>query len=1020
MNNSRLILKGLLVFPLVCIFFSCGNKRNADYLKNGFINPPDSARPGVYWYFMDGNIEREAITADLESMKEEGLGYVLFLEVNVGVPRGKVDFLSNEWQELYKHAVKECERLGIRLILGSGPGWAGSGGPWVTPSQSMMHLVASDTALHGPALFESKLPLPEPRRPFFGESSLTTELKEKRNGWFEDVFVLAFPTPAKPELIPLADEKALYYRAPYTSQPGVLPYLTATAAYPESGGSVIDQKKIIDITERLQKDGVLRWEVPPGNWTIMRFGTRNNGAVTRPAPMPGLGFECDKFDTVAFDAHYNAFTGKLIKKAEPKSTKTGGGWTMIHIDSWEMGSQNWSRNFREEFIKRRGYDPKLFLPAYKGLVVNSVEMTERFLWDIRQTSSELIIENHAIRFRELGRRNGFRLSIEPYDMNPAADLDLGIEADVPMCEFWSDGYGFNSAFSCIEATSVAHITGAPVVAAESFTANSNEAWKKYPGNMKDQGDWAFCMGINRLFYHTFAHKPYDGRYRPGMTMGPYGVHWDRGQTWWPMADAYHRYISRCQYILSQGRPVADLLYLASEGAPHVFRPPSSALAGTPVMPDKQDYAFDGCSPVYLIKNASVRDGLVVFPGGASYRMLVLPDVNTMTPELLVKIKSLTEAGATVTGNPPAKSPSLSGFPACDEKIASMATELWGSSEVPNELTLREIGNGKIWWGKDIVNKYKGVPNNPDSLSLYPDFKITQSLLAGAGVKPDFTSSGNIRYTHRSLPDREIYFISNKTASFVEDSCFFRDGSRTAELWDAVTGEIRTLAVNPDPAGAIRIAVKLEPWQSFFVVFNKQEQARREMNRDTGNFPEKQILMTLEGPWDLAFDTTLGGPGKMEFRNLEDWSEREEPGLRYYSGIAVYSKRFDLPESALSANKSDIYLNLGKVGNIARVKINNKVAGVVWTAPWQVNITGMVRNKNNHLEIEVANLWINRLIGDEAEPWDGIRDGKWPEWLINGTPRPTKRYTFTTHRYYKKGDTLFRSGLLGPVTIEIAK
>jgi hypothetical protein len=1020
MNNLRLIFKGLLVLPLVCMLFSCGNIKHADYLKNGFINPPDSARPGVYWYFMDGNTERKAITADLESMKEEGLGYVLFLEVNVGVPRGKVDFLGNEWQELYKHAVRECERLGIRLVLGSGPGWAGSGGPWVTPSQSMMHLVASDTALHGPALFESKLPLPEPMRPFFGEGSLTAELKQKRDDWFEDVFVLAFPTPVKPELISLADEKALYYRAPFTSQEGVLPYLPASAGYPESGGSVIDQKKIVDITDRLQMDGVLRWEVPPGNWTIMRFGTRNNGAVTRPAPMPGLGFECDKFDTVSFDAHYDAFTGKLIKKAEPKRTKTGGGWTMIHIDSWEMGSQNWSRHFREEFIKRRGYDPKLFLPAYKGLVVNSVEITERFLWDIRQTSSELIIENHAIRFRELGRRNGFRLSIEPYDMNPAADLDLGIEADVPMCEFWSDGYGFNSAFSCIEATSVAHIKGAPVVAAESFTANSQEAWKKYPGNMKDQGDWAFCIGINRLFYHTFAHKPYDDRYRPGMTMGPYGVHWDRGQTWWPMADAYHRYISRCQYILSQGKSVADLLYLASEGAPHVFRPPSSALAGTSFMPDKRGYAFDGCSPVYLIKNASVRDGMIVFPGGASYRMLVLPDINTMTPELLAKIRSLTEAGATVTGNPPVKSPSLSGFPACDDQVAIMAIELWGSNEIPDDLKLHKYGKGKIWWGKSIVNKHKGVRNNPDSLSLYPDFGITQSLLAGAGVKPDFTSSGNIRYTHRSLPDREIYFISNKTGSFVEDTCIFRDGSRTAELWDAVTGEIRALAVNPDLARTTRIAVKLEPWQSFFMVFYKPEQAKREMNRDTRNFPEKQILMKMEGPWELAFDTTWGGPGKMEFRNLDDWSEREEIGLKYYSGMAVYSKRFDLPESALSANKSDIYLNLGKVGNIARVKINNKDAGVVWTAPWQVNITGMVRNRNNHLEIEVANLWINRLIGDEAEPWDGTMDGKWPEWLLNGTPRPTKRYTFTTHRYYKKGDTLSESGLIGPVTIEILK
>ncbi|MCX6329976.1 MAG: glycosyl hydrolase, partial [Bacteroidia bacterium] len=661
MNKLIPCIKGLAISSLAFLFFSCVNSSHSDYLKQGFLNPPDSARPGVYWYFMDGNLDREAMTADLESMKKAGIGYVLFLEVNVGVPRGKVDFLSEEWQKLYRHAVKEAERLGIRIILGSGPGWAGSGGPWVTPSQSMLHLVASDTTVKGPAFFDSTLPIPKPKKPFFGEGSLTKNLKELRNNWYEDVFVLAFTSPGNPEKIQGIDEKALYYRAPYTSQPGVLPYLPAPATYAETEGSSIEPEKIIDITGNLQKDGRLQWEVPAGKWTILRFVTRNNGAVTRPAPLPGLGFECDKFDTASFDAHYNAYVGKLIRKAEPEKTKSGGGWTMIHIDSWEMGSQNWSPHFREEFIKRRGYDLKDFLPVYKGLVVNSLEISERFLWDIRQTSNELIIENHAVRFKELGRRNGFRLSIEPYDMNPAADLDLGSVADVPMCEFWSDGYGFNSAFSCIEATSLAHVIGAPVVAAEAFTAGSSEAWKKYPGDMKNQGDWAFCMGINRLIYHTFAHKPYGDNLRPGMTMGPYGVHWDRGQTWWPMVKDYHKYISRCQYLLSQGKPVADILYLAAEGAPHVFRPPSSAVSGTSIMPDKQGYSFDGCSPSYLINNASVKDGLIVFPGGSEYKVLVLPDVKTMTPALLEKVKALVDAGATIIGNPPEKSPSLSDY-----------------------------------------------------------------------------------------------------------------------------------------------------------------------------------------------------------------------------------------------------------------------------------------------------------------------------------------------------------------------
>ena len=1018
MNKTLSILSWVFVLSVPGLFFSCHNPGTDDYLKHGFISPPDSARPGVYWYFMDGNLDREAMTADLESMKEAGIGYVLFLEVNVGVPRGKVDFLSEEWQELYKHAVREAERLGIRIILGSGPGWAGSGGPWVSPAQSMIHLVASDTTVSGPAEFNGILPLPKPKKPFFGEESLTQTLKQQRDNWYEDVVVLAFPTPEVSLRIAQADEKALYYRAPYTSQPGVLPYIPAPASFHETIGSAIEQSKIIDLSGRLQNNGSLQWKIPDGRWTILRFGKRNNGAVTRPAPAPGLGFESDKFDTVSFDAHYNAYIGKLINKVQPRKNKNGGGWTMIHIDSWEMGSQNWSPHFREQFKKRRGYDPLLFLPVYTGLIVNNSEMSERFLWDLRQTSNELIIENHAGRFKELGRRNGFRLSIEPYDMNPAADLDLGSVADVPMCEFWSDGFGFNSSFSCIEATSVAHLTGAPVVASESYTADSPEAWKKYPGDMKNQGDWAFCMGINRLIYHTFAHKSFFDQYRPGMTMGPYGVHWDRGQTWWPMAEGYHKYISRCQYILSQGIAVADILYLTAEGAPQVFLPPVSALEGTSVMPDKRSYSFDGCSPLFLIKNASVKEGRIVFPGGGSYRIMVLPQIQTMTPELVTKIGTLIKSGATIIGNPPMKSPSLVNYPECDEQVKALADSIWGSGEIPKELTQHEFGIGKIWWGEKLLTNHSVDSAGKDSLNLYPDYLATIALLGSAGINADFGSSGNIRYTHRSLSDRDIYFISNRTGLPVSDTCIFRDGTMNAELWNPVTGEINSIDCYPIMNGTIAVPVKLDAFQSFFVVFYHRHKSGNNENTTLEKFPEKQTLFTLEGSWNLAFDTTWGGPEQVVFDSLVDWSKRPEDGIRYYSGIAVYMKSFDLPENAELKENSEYFIDLGKLKNLGRIKLNGKDLGIIWTLPLQVDITNVLKRKSNHLEIEVANLWINRLIGDELQPWDGVKDDKWPEWLINGTQRESKRYTFTTHRFYKKNDPLSESGLIGPVSIKM--
>lgn len=1017
MNKLNSLLKLTAIILIAESVLACHKTGSTDILRQGFLNPPDSARPGVYWYFMDGNIDRDAMTADLESMKKAGLGYVVFLEVNVGVPRGRIDFLSDEWQDLYRHAVREAERTGIRIILGSGPGWAGSGGPWVTPRQSMIHLVASDTIINGPHHFESALPVPVPRQPFFGEGSLTPTLKALRDEWYEDVAILAFPTPETPEMIEDIDGKALYYRAPFTSQKGVLPYLPEPAPAVNTREGFIDREKVINLTDRLQHDGRLLWDIPEGKWTILRFGKRNNGAVTRPAPVPGLGFECDKLDTTAFDAHYNAYIGKLLSVAKPRKTADGGGWTMIHIDSWESGSQNWSPDFRQEFIKRRGYDPLIYLPVYKGYTLENTEISERFLWDIRQTAAELLIENHAVRFKELGRKSGFRLSIEPYDMNPAADLDLGSVADIPMCEFWSDGYGFNSAFSCIEATSIAHFTGAPVVAAEAFTAAGNEAWKKYPGDMKNQGDWAFCMGINRFMYHTFAHKPYGDHLKPGMTMGPYGVHWDRGQTWWPMVDGYHKYITRCQYILSQGNPVADILYLAAEGAPHVFRPPSEALTGTSVMPDKRGYSFDGCSPDYLIKHASVKNGKIEFPGGASYEILMMPERETMTPELLEKIRELISKGATVAGNPPHSSPSLSGYPECDNKVRQISSALWGVGEIPDGLVPVESGTGRLWWGKNLVNTHRGTRNDPDSLTLYPGYSVTQKLLADEGILPDFESSGQIRYTHRSLPGREIYFISNKTDSVINDVCSFRNGSRYAELWDPVTGEIRPAGVTMS-GGRVSMEIRMDSYQSFFIVFSKNGEPPEKTGKNC-NFPEKQTVFTLSGPWNVAFDTIAGGPEKVEFERLGDWSVNSDERIKYYSGIASYTNTFDLPDSLLNSKNSDIYLDLGSVKNIASVTLNGKELGVVWTAPWCVKINGSARPEDNRLEIKVANRWINKLIGDEKKPWDGIENGKWPGWVTGNTKRPSGRYTFTTYRFYSKDDPLVESGLTGPVRIMAA-
>lgn len=652
-------------------------------LDAGFREPPPEARPWVYWFFMDGNWSRAGITADLEAMRTAGLGGGLMVEVDVGIPRGPVKFMSPEWQELFRFAVKEAERLGLQLALNAGPGWTGSGGPWVKPEQSMQHLVASETNAAGPARFQATLPKPAPRSPFFGEGTLTPELKKARDEFYRDVAVLAFPTPAGHARIADVDEKALYFRAPYSSQPGVKPFLPAPAQYPPLPvEECIAANRILDLTDKLGADGGLDWNVPAGQWTILRFGRRSTGQTTRPAPLPGLGFECDKFDPAALDAQYAAFVEVLLRGLGPRQNP-GAGWTMLHIDSWEMSSQNWTGRFREEFRNRRGYDLLRYLPVLTGRVVGSAELSERFLWDLRQTAQELVVENHALHLRELGRRDGFRLSIEPYDMNPCADLSLGGAADVPMCEFWGKGHGFATEFSAFEAVSIAHTLGRPIVAAESFTSGDSERWQLYPGAMKGQGDWALCAGVNRFVFHRYQHQPWLDRW-PGMTMGPYGVHWERTQTWWEMVGAYHRYLARCQFLLRRGLPVADICYLVPEGAPQVFRPPKSATHGDP--PDRLGYNFDGCAPEVLMQHAAVNQGRLVFPGGMSYRVLVLPRFETMTPGLLRKVRELVTAGATVVGEPPRKSPGLSSYPECDAAVRRLAEELWGQVSDPGSLT----------------------------------------------------------------------------------------------------------------------------------------------------------------------------------------------------------------------------------------------------------------------------------------------------------------------------------------------
>lgn len=982
-----------------------------DIAEAGFLNPPDSARPWTYWMWMDGNLTREGITADLEAMRAAGLGGVIVMEVNVGVPQGPVKFMSPEWRTLFRHVVRETERLGLQLTLNAGPGWTGSGGPWVPPERSMQHLVGRSTEVQGPAVFDAVLPRPERRPAFFGDGQLPPEQERAKNEFYRDVAVLAFPTPTGSARLANLDEKALYVRAPYSSQPKVRASFFAAAEYPEPPRSeTVDPAGILELTDRLRADGRLDWEVPEGRWTILRLGRTSTGANTRPAPLPGLGLECDKFDPAALDAHFEAFVGTLLREVGPRSG-TGEGWTSLHIDSWEMGSQNWTADFRQEFRRRRGYDVLPYLPVANGWVVGSREIAERVLWDWRQTAQDLVLDHHARRLKDLGRREGFGLSIEPYDMNPCANLSLGAIADVPMCEFWL--HGFDTAYSVIEAASIAHTLGRPIVAAEAFTSTDEERWQAHPGSMKALGDWAFCAGVNRIVFHRYQHQPWLDR-RPGMTMGPYGVHWERTQTWWDLVPAYHAYLARCQHLLRLGRPVADVCFLNAEGAPHVFRPPPSATRGSP--PDHLAYRFDGCAPEALVEHAIVRDGTLVFPGGTAYRVLVLPGRPTMTPALLRKIRDLVRAGAVVIGPRPRKSPSLAGYPACDTEVAAMAEEMWGA-ERSDEGPRREhrLGAGRVF---EIPPTLPAVGESAPEPDQYGPFGPVAEVLDRLGVPPDFEADAPLRYTHRRGDDWDLYFVANPDPGPRTVTATFRVRGRQPELWDPLTGARRDLPAFGADGSRTRVPLSFEGHQSWFVVFRRPSTGG---DPAAANFPTARELAEVSGPWDLSFDPAWGGPARVRFERLEDWSRHPEEGIRYYSGIATYRAAFDLPPGTESG-PGNLALALGEVKNLAGVRLNGEDLGTVWCAPWRVDITRAVRSKANRLEIRVANLWPNRLIGDERFPPDAEYDRggnlkQWPDWLRAGQARPEpRRLGFATWRHFDRASPLLPSGLLGPVRI----
>ena len=658
----------------LCLAFTVA-AASIDPLQSGFLNPPDSARPQTWWHWMNGNITKAGITTDLEAMKQIGLGGATIVNVDCGIPRGPVAFMSPEWREDFKFAVQEANRLGLKLCVENCAGWSSSGGPWNTVTNAMQRLTSSETRAQGPAVFDAALPQPP----------VTL-------GFYRDIAVLAFKAPSVeadtasgpvPSAAKLEIKRAVYgadgggsadvkarlvaliksgqksivadndelggdpafgqvkqLRVEFTlgGQPGaatvdegetlVLPTNTGQMAKTRSFGKssvdrtfvhppraiaaaseAIPRDGVVDLTANLAADGRLRWDVPPGSWIILRLGYTPTGVNNHPAPKEGTGLECDKLSKAALDAHWDGFMQKVLDDIGPLAGKA---LDSSLIDSYEVGGQDWTANFREEFQKRRGYDPLRFLPAFTRRVVDNPAVTERFLWDMRRTIADLFAENYFGHFAELCRQHGLLNAVEPYT-GPFESLQCGAPADVVMGEFWAGSRG-NPTVKL--AASIAHIYGKSIVGAESFTASAEAGrWLNDPYSLKTLGDLMFCQGLNRYIFHRYAMQPWTNRW-PGMTMGPFGFHFERTETWWTQGKSWIEYISRCEFLLQQGRAVADAAYFTGESAPVVMR------VGNPALPAGYDY--DAVNADVLLHGATVKHGRITLASGANYAVLILP------------------------------------------------------------------------------------------------------------------------------------------------------------------------------------------------------------------------------------------------------------------------------------------------------------------------------------------------------------------------------------------------------------
>lgn len=1036
------------LFLSVCLsFFSCEGGTHSDQpsfasIERGFRSVPDSILTGVYWYWISDNISKEAVVHDLESMKAAGINRAYIGNIGIdGIEYGKIKLLSPEWWEVMHTALKKATELNIEIGIFNSPGWSQSGGPWVKSTEAMRYLASSDTMIVGPKQIELTLPeigkeqqdvcviaYPAPEKPAVEKSwtiakkngqpsvselnlgqkavirSLTFQINNpfrtdaklwmKKDGRDELVrqFTIDRSNPAlnvgfvpfAPVVISLPEVTAEQFRLEMSAGGEGTGTVTLSSApkverYPEKSlakmfqtplpmwddylwdaqpavsdaSLLIAPDKVKDLTASV-KGGVLTWNVPEGNWVIRRMAMLPTGVTNSPATPEATGPEIDKMSRKHIATHFDAFIGEILKRIPEADRKT---FKVVVQDSYETGGQNWTDDMIDSFKERYGYDPVPYLPVLSGAVVGSPDLSDRFLWDLRRMVADRVSYDYVGGLRDVCHQYGLTTWLENYGHwgFPGEFLQYGGQSDEIAGEFWSEG-----SLGDIEnraASSCGHIYGKKRIWAESFTSGG-PAFSRYPYLMKQRGDRFFTEGINSTLLHVYIQQAFEDK-EPGLDAW-FGNEFNRKNTWFSQIDVFTDYLKRCNFMLQQGDYVADVAYFIGEDAPKMTG------VCTPELP--AGYSFDYINGEVLLKMASVKDGKIVLPSGMKYSLLVLPQLETMRPEILKKIKELLLAGANIMGPAPTHSPSMANYPAADQEIKALATELWGDGTE----SVRSVGQGR----------------------LFASTTSMQPVLDELKVKADFsvTSKTPVLFIHRTTDEGDIYFVSNQSDKPIQIDPSFRIAGKAPELWNPLTKEIRMLPEFTCSGEITTVPMALDGHESAFVIFRKKGTPKATSAK---NYPEKEVLATVSSPWTVTFEAGKRGPeNAVQFTELQDWTQHADPSIRYFSGKAVYTNKIVLDEIP----RKSLYLDLGKVMVMAKVKINGKYAGGVWTTPYRLPINEFLQKGENQIEVEVANNWMNRLIGDSRLP-------------------ESERATWTNINPYGPDSPLQSSGLLGPVEIQ---